>query len=345
MARVFDLPETKGVFQIKGKATGVSKDKFYNEKKTKTGKTMRTSNFGVEYDKDKTLFVNVQGYEQDNVFFYKRGDKTKNIKGETEKVSWYDRFTFNKEGYNLIGMNVGLKKKVDENGNTVNDKHTVTDFDACKEIAENLKDNTSLFLKGSIDYSSFTDDKGTKRCSVKLMPNQISLCKDVDFAVEDFSPQSNFSQVIIFMGIEQEKENEKPTGRFVVLAKVVTYSNIEDVEFIIENPKLANLFKKNLKKYNAIKVNGNVVASVQTETVDDDDNWGEADAMEKVYAPTKREFIITGAKGSSIDKELYSEEKINEALAAINKARNAVDDFGDEDDWAEFDDDEELPFD
>ena len=81
-----------------------------------------------------------------------------------------------------------------------------------------------------------------------------------------------------------------------------------------------------------------MVSSVQTETVvDDDDNWGEEDAMEKVSAPVKREFIVTGAKGSTIDKELYTEANVAEAMAKIAQANKAENDFGgdDKDDWGE----------
>ena len=80
-----------------------------------------------------------------------------------------------------------------------------------------------------------------------------------------------------------------------------------------------------------------MVSSAQTETVvDDDDDWGEADAMEKVSAPVKREFIVTGAKGSTIDRELYTEANIAEANAKINQSNKAENDFGDDnDDWGE----------
>ena len=206
----------------------------------------------------------------------------------------------------------------------------------------NLKDGASVFIRGNLDYSSFTDDKGNKRTSTKLVPNQISLCSEVNFDDEKFEKQNDFNQVIIFMGIEQEKDdNDKPTGRFIVLAKIVTYSNIEDVQFIIEDKALANKFKKSLNPYNAIKVSGHMVSSTQTETVttDDDDNWGEEDSMEKVSAPTKREFIITGAKGSSIDKELYTEENVTEAIAKIKNANKAEESFGSDsnDDWGSAD--------
>lgn len=335
--RLFDLPETKGSFQLKGIVSGTEKDGFYKEIKTKSNKDMRMVNFGVEYAEGSTLYVNLQGMEQENVYFSKKAEN-KGDKPEIAKVPWSDRFSYNREGFRLIGKNIGVKKKVDETGKTVNDKKVMTDFDACKEVNENLKDGVSVFIRGGLDYSSFFDNNGNKKSSTKLIPNQISLCADVDFADENFTQQNDFNQVIIFMGIEQEKVDDKPTGRFIVAAKIVTYNNIEDVEFIVENKELASKFKKALKPYNAIKVSGHMVSSAQTETVvDDDDDWGEADAMEKVSAPVKREFIITGAKGSTIDKELYTEANVAEATAKIAQANKAENDFGgdDKDDWGE----------
>ena len=335
--RLFDLPETKGSFQLKGIVSGTEKDGFYKEIKTKSNKDMRMVNFGVGYAEGSTLYVNLQGMEQENVYFSKKAEN-KGDKPETAKVPWADRFSYNREGFRLIGKNIGVKKKVDETGKTVNDKKVMTDFDACKEVNENLKDGASVFIRGSLDYSSFFDNNGNKKSSTKLIPNQISLCADVNFDDENFTQQNDFNQVIIFMGIDQEKVDDKPTGRFVLSAKIVTYSTIEDVEFIVENKDLATKFKKSLKPYNAIKVSGHMVSSVQTETVvDDDDNWGEEDAMDKVSAPVKREFIITGAKGSTIDKELYTEANVAEAMAKIAQANKAENDVGgdDKDDWGE----------
>ncbi len=333
--RIFDLPETKGSFQLKGIVTGAEKDKFYKEIKTRSNKDMRIVNFGVTYDEDSTLYVNIQGMEQENVYFSKKSEK-KGEKAETVKVPWMDRFTYNREGFRLIGKNIGVRKKIDNEGKTVNDKKILTDFDACKEINDNLKDGASVFIKGNLDYSSYLDNAGNKRTSTKLVPNQISLCKDVDFTDEKYEQQNDFNQVIVFVGIEQEKENDRPTGRFIVLAKIITYNNIEDVEFIIENKELANRFRKSLKPYYSIKVSGHMVTSIQTETIEDDDEWGEEDAMEKVSTPIKREFIITGAKGSTLDKDTYTEENVMEAISKIHKANKAESDFGDSDDeWGE----------
>lgn len=336
--RLFDLPETKGAFQLKAIVTGMEKDKAYKEIRTKSNREMRMLNFGATYEDGKTLYINLQGMEQENVYFSKRAEK-KGDKPETAKVPWADRFTYNREGFRLIGKNIGVKKKIDSEGKTVNDKKVLTDFDACKEIKDNLKDGSSVFIRGNIDYSSFVDNNGNKKTSTKLIPNQVSLCADIDFNDEKFEKQNDFNQVIIFMGIEQEKsDNDKPTGRFIVLAKIVTYSNIEDVEFVIEDTSLANKFRKSLKPYNAIKVSGHMISVTQTETVENDDEWGEEDKIEKVSAPTKREFIITGAKGSSIDKELYTEENVMEAIAKIRNANKTEESFGStSDDWGNVD--------
>lgn len=341
--RLFDLPETKGAFQLKGKVSGTQKDSFLKEIKTKSNKDMRMINFGVEYTEGSTLYVNMQGMEQENVYFSKRAEN-KGDKPDVVKVPWADRFTYNREGYKLIGKNIGAKKKIDKDGKEVNDKKTLTEFDACKEVSDNLKDGNSVFIRGRLDYSSMTDDNGNKKHFTKLVPDQISLCGDVDFADEKFTQQNDFNQVIIFMGIEKEvDDNGADTGRFVVQAKIVTYGTIEDVELIIEDSKLANMFRKNLKAYNAIKVSGHMVTATQTETVTDEDSWGEEDSLEKVSAPTKREFIITGAKPSTIDKELYTKENVEEAIGKINKANKAENDFGSDskEDWGEVSEDDE----
>lgn len=350
--RIFDLQETKGNFQIKGIVSGTKKDDFYKESKTKTGKPRRVAKFRVEYNTDEALTVSLSGMEQANVYFSKRAEK-QGEKSLVEKVAWHDRFSFSKDGFRLIGCNIGITKKIDADGKEVNDKKTLTDFDACAEIGKNLKDDVSVYVKGNIDYSSFNDDEGNKRSSIKLEPSQISLCSPVDFKDEKYKQANDFNQVIIFMGIDKEKDDkDKETGRFVVSAKIVTYSTIEDVEFIIEDNKLAQMFRKNLKPYYAIKVSGHIVSSIQTENVSDDDEWGEADAMTKILNPVKREFIITGAKGSTVDKELYTKDKVDEALEKIALSKKAESDFGidtSDDDWgsaADIDDsnDEDEPW-
>ena len=322
--RLFNLPETKGSYQLRGIVSGTSSDRFYQNGKTNTGKEKRNVNFGVEVEKGKTLYVSMQAFPRDEVFFYSSKDK------KTERVKWVERHTFNKEGYRLIGTSVGLTKVVGADGNMKNDNKTLVEFDACDYIGKNLKDDMSVFVKGGIEFSSFPSDYGSLRRMTKFVPNQISLCKaPIDFDDEKFEAQHDFTQTIVFMGVEQEKENDKATGRFIVSAKIVTYSTIEDVMFIITDSKLANMFKKNLKPYTAINVWGKIDATTLTEETESDDCWGESNAMTKVSAPTRRELVITGADPKTIDNTVYTQTEMENAMVKIKNAQNAQNDFGD----------------
>lgn len=153
--RLFNLPETKGNFMIKGVVKGTKKDNFYTEKQTRTGKEMRIVNFGLEYDEGRDLYIGFTGIEQEKVYFYKKPEE-KGKKGTSQPVSWANRFKFaedpKNEGFRLIGKNLGLTKVTNEKGEQVNDKKVLTDYDACAEIRNNLKDGESVFVKGSISY-------------------------------------------------------------------------------------------------------------------------------------------------------------------------------------------------
>jgi len=350
MARIFELQETKGTFQVRGLVNGVARQNFYTAKKTKTGKDFRAVNFGCAYDDQKSVYMSMNGMPQQNVYYSKRDPKTN--KTETKQVDWANRYKFNADGFRMIGVNLGLVKTTDSDGKAVNDKKTMHQFDACDYIKANLKDNTSVFIRGNLDFSSYLDGENNIRRSIKYIPSQISLCQDVDFSKYDDDknkPIHNFTQVIVFTGIEKEKEDDKDTGRFVVSAKIVTYSDIVDTQFIITDAKLAALFKKNLKPYNAIEVSGRIEVSHSVEEVSEEDCWGEKNAMDAVSAPTKTELIITGAKPSTIDRETYTEKNVTDAIKKIRASKTAEQNFSgkantdtDTSGWGEdFDDDDD----
>jgi hypothetical protein len=346
--RIFELPETRGTFQCKGIINGVERDRFYTDKKTQTGKDFRAVYFGCEYDSKKSVPMNLNGMPQTDVYFSKRNQDGKT---ETKKVAWANRNKFNEDGFRMIGVNLGLTKTTDKDGKVVNDKKTMHSFDACEYIKKNMKDDMSVFVRGNVEFSSYTDKEGNIRRSTKYIPNQISLCKDVDFGEFDYvdnKPVHDFTQTIVYTGIEKEKENDKNTGRFVVSAKIITYSDIVDAQFFILDEKLAGLFKKNLKPYHAITVHGRVEVTHVVQEESSDDGWGEANAMNTVTAPTRTEMIITGATPSTIDKESYTEKNVAEAVKAIRTSKTAEQNFSgkanndddDSDDWGEADSDD-----
>lgn len=340
-----DLQQTRGNFTFRGIVTGTDKDSFYQEKKTKTtNKPFRAVSFGVEFDKDKRDYISLNGMEKDTVCFSKSETVDGKKKNTIEKVKWKDRFDFTKEGFGLIGIGLGLEK-VTENGKEVNKKETLVEFDACERIKNCLEDGQSVFVKGTIDYSSYDGKHYTK-----FVPQQISLCtKDIDFEDEKFEANHFFTQQIVFMGLEKDKEY-KDGNRFVVSAKVIGYSSIEDVEFVTYHTKLAKNLKA-LKPYTAITVFGdiNVNSSVDTVEEDEDDGWGSPNKMERNNSPFVRELVITGADPESIDTELYSEESVETAIAKLAANNKTNKEFGSskDDDWgsvsksSEDDDDDE----
>lgn len=325
--RIFDLPETKGSFQVKGVISGVESSRFYTSKKTKTNKDFRAVNFGCAYDDKKNIYMNMNGMPQNDVYFSKRNAETG--KTETKKVAWANRNSFNEDGWRMIGVNLGIEKTTDSEGKNVNLKKTMTPFDACGYIKDVMKDGMSTFIRGNIEFSSYMDKEGNTLRSIKYVPSQISLCKSVDFREynEENKPDHAFTHTILFVGIDKEKENDKDTGRFVVDAKIVTWSDIVRAQFIITDSKLAGLFKKNLKPYNAITVHGyiEVVHSVQEYT--EDDGWGQANTMATVTSSTKTEMVITGATPSTIDRDTYNEKNVSEAIKKVHNARVAEKNF------------------
>lgn len=354
--KIFELPQTKrGVFEVRGIVNGTESDRFFTEKRTKNGGEFVNINFGVEYDTGNTIYMTLNGMPRDKVYFSKRGDDGKT---ETKDVIWANRNKPQGDGWKLIGVNLGIVKTQDNDGKIVNDKKTMTEYDAVKYIHENLKDNSSVFVKGNVEYDSYMDKSGNIRRSVKYVPNQISLCgKDIDF--DEFNGENKkskhaFTQTIIFMGIDKERdENDKVTGRYVVNGKIVNYNNIQDVEYIITDDKLANLFRKNLKAYNAIEVFGRIEVTHSVETTEDD-GWGEANEMKRVTGATKVELLITGADPHTIDKDTYSKDNIEDAMKKIAANQKAKENFGesktsndDMEDWGSEDNDEsddEMPW-
>lgn len=337
--KIESVSPTKSTFQIRGKVFGTSKDKFYVDKKTTTGKPWRNISFGIQTNKHENVFVQFNGMEQEQVYFSGR-DSEKNV--DTVKVAWKDRFTFKKEGYRLIGVNCGLEKTTDDKGKEVNDKKMLTPFDAAKYVSEHLQDGMWVFVKGTMEYGHYTTSNGEVAHSVKLIPNQISLCQEHDFDEVDkdgngYSVVSDFTQFLVYTGIEKDQEQ---AGKFNLSAIIVNYNSLENAEFVVEDEKLAKNFKTRIKPYTGIKTWGKIKSVSITETVvseSGDDGWGEKNPMDRVNTPYKTIRVITGADPSSFNVTDYTESKIEKAMEeakALEKKEKRFESQSDkEDDW------------
>lgn len=317
------LQQSRGYFQARGIVNGVDRDSFYKEIITKSGKPMRMINFGLEIEKGKSIYISLNGMERDKVFFSKREDG----KTTTKDVKWSERNTFKEKDYRLIGVNLGLEKVLGSDGSSQNKKMTLVEFDACKYINERLEDGMSVFVRGSIEYSTYKE-----KHQIKFVPQQISLCKDIDFEDEKYEPIAAFEQDIVLTGITKNKDD----GNFVLSAKTIGYNSVEDVEMKMEGrlEKLAKNLKKN-SDFVAMRVSGNIAVTQNTEEVEDDedDEWGDPNPMKSTYAPTTRELFVVHVDKDTVDKELYSEEEIEQAIAKAKSAEQAKNDFGDDGEW------------
>lgn len=316
------LQQSRGYFQARGIVNGVDRNSFYKEIVTKSGKPMRMINFGLEVEKGKSIYISLNGMERDKVFFSKREDG----KTTTKDVKWSERNTFKEKDYRLIGVNLGLEKVLGSDGNSQNKKMTLVEFDACKYINEYLEDGMSVFVRGSIEYSTYEG-----KHQIKFVPQQISLCKDIDFEDEKYEPVAAFEQDIVLTGITKNKDD----GNFVLSAKTIGYNSVEDVEMKMEGrlEKLAKNLKKN-SDFVAMRVSGNIAVTQNVEEVeDDDDEWGDPNPMKSTYAPTTRELFVVHVDKDSVDTELYSEEEIEQAIAKVKNAKQSKDDFGDDSEW------------
>lgn len=345
--RLINIPETKkNYFTVRGKVTGVAKDNFYRENKTRNGNTVKVINFGVTYDTNATIYMELTAFKQDNVYFYKKGETSK-------AIPWANRNKFHEDGWSLIGTTIGLAQETDENGKTKNVNITLANYDAVDYLRENLKDGMDVLVKGKTEYSSFINKEGNTVRKRTYVPTEIrSTYKPVDFDAEDYQPLHTFTQEIVFQSIDQEKDmDDKPTVRFILEANVVGYNSIENVSYIVENKAMATAFRKLLKPYNSIVVSGDIVEKVSVEHVKSDSPWGEF-AKPKINRSATRELIITEVDDESQDNDKYNKNDFEAALKRIQNAKTAESNFGgstkkavdveaDEDDaWG----DDDLPF-
>jgi hypothetical protein len=305
------LPQTRGFFKLRGKATGLDREKAFTYKEFDSGSARNALSFGVQTSENSTVFVNVEGYKNKEAYLFKRSE-VKGQKGEQKKVPWSQRYEHTEDGFNPIGVSVGLEK--DEEGKNLTE--TLLDFDAAKRVKELLEDNQSVFVRGDLDYSSFRKENGDLIRNKKFLAKNVYNSKDVDFEAEDFKETADFKQKIVFTGINKVEGSEE--GKFTVEAKIITYSSIEDTEFIVYNTKLANQFRKALKPYQAIEVWGDILNKVETEDVEEEsDVWGEEDSFKRITNNYIRELVITGADPSTIDKETFTQEIVDEAILKL----------------------------
>lgn len=330
--RIFDLPETKGEFKARGIVKGTSKDKFYQLKTTAKGKPKRILKFELQVQEDGSkVYCELSPTVMDNVYFYKQGDKKAGIKGVSKAIPFDNRNSFKEEGFDPIGIKVGLEQYIDDKGSLKNKNVSMFDYDGVEYLSKTLQEDIGVFVKGKTEFSSYINGTtGDKVRMTKFIPNQISgVTSDINFEDEKFLSVNDFVQTIVFMGAEMD-ESDPEDKKGVISSKIIGYSTIEDVEFIVRDAKIFKTFKKNLKPYTAVKVFGKIHNKVEKEIVEDD-GWGTSNnSFEHKGNSFTKELLILGADPSTIDKDTYSKALLEEAIELVKASKKAQENYGDE---------------
>ena len=76
--RVFDLKQTASTFQLRGIVTGTKGKQFYANGDTKNGGKWNAIEFGVTVNTGKNVYVKINGFPRNEVYYYKRGENGAN---------------------------------------------------------------------------------------------------------------------------------------------------------------------------------------------------------------------------------------------------------------------------
>lgn len=314
------IKQTKGTFEARGVLFNMKAENAFKELKTRNNKQMRMCNLGLRLSDSEVMFLSLNGTEQDFVYFSKQGKKGE--KPETEKVEWAKRERFTKDGYRLIGMGLALHK--DEETKKNEEVKTFTQFDAIEYIHENAEDGMSVFVKGTIEFTSFEDknNKGEFRKMTKFIPTNIYLAGEpIDFQNEKFEKMADFAQPVIYNGVRREAVGDTGTFKYLLDVATVSYKSYEEVPLDCTEV-IASAMKDKMKVNQGITVTGKIESTqvVETETVE---VWGEKSTVGKPKNTGRVILKVTGARPETINTEDYTKKIVDEYRTAVEEEKKS----------------------
>ena len=299
------LTATKGTFEARGKLFNVKSERAFsvNDKGN-----WRTCNLGLRIADGEVLFFQVKGGPKQEVYLSKQSDK-KGEKPETKKVSWDDRFKAQKNGFRMMGVNLGLVKGDDGK----NEITSLTEWDAWDYLKENAKDDMSVFISGDIEFSSYEKDGEIKKMK-NLIAKKIYLATDeIDFQSEKFEKKAGFSQTGIIVGRHKEAE------QFYLEIGYVGWATYEVVDLECTQV-IYDILAKNVKPFNALTLTGVIKTSQNVDKVSDE-VWGEKSDVGVPKSTAKTVLFVTGARPDTIDKETYTNKIVDNWLDLVERSR------------------------
>lgn len=200
------LEQTRSTFRAIGKVTGVDRDNFYKsgivERGKNEGKEYRSLRFGVKTSPTQTIYVQMFGMEQDQVYVYDNKIK----KGGMVD---YDEFMDKQEAWAEEGK-VTFDSTVNLTTTGRKDpKSHLLKFDNIDLIYELLSNGMSVYVSGNITRSSYENQSGETVNQTNNDLTQILLVDDIDFDSDKFREYAVFTEEFVLTDTEIDKEQEK----------------------------------------------------------------------------------------------------------------------------------------
>lgn len=302
------IVQTRAMFEVSGKLFNLKSEKAFsvNDKGN-----WRTANLGLRISDSEVMFIQIKGGERKEVYLSKPG-KNKGDKGEVTHVEWKDRFKAQRDGFKVMGVNLGLVKGEDGKNVLV----SMTEWDAWEYLKENAKDDMDVFITGDIEYSSYVKEGETEvRHNQNFVAKKIYLSTNpIDFQSEKFEKRAGFSQNAIILNRINEKE------QYFLEVGYVGYGSYETVALQCTQVMYDAIKSKNVRPYNSITLTGVLKTSQEVEQVKTEDTWGEKSTVGVPKSTAKTVLFVDGARGETLSKDTYTQKMIEKYLSDIQEA-------------------------
>lgn len=305
-----EIPAMYGDFNVRGKVEVLNKENFISQ--TKNQKERRSLTIGLRTAKNNLIYIAMNGFEQNEVYFVKRDEETK--KSETKVIPWSDRLDFDMEGFAPMSrVDIGVEQTVTADGKKENVRHTLIMFDALKEIYDHVNVGDELRIRGNVSVESYKDKNGETKNSVRLNPSAIyKLVSPLDFDAEDFAETNVMNQTIIANDIEIDEK----TNRGVISGKVIGNKRTGVIEITVLEDKTNELkmIQRRVQEYPfmAFRVQARIANESNATPVEEvSDFWGFATKTEKRES-SRTIYQYVGIVNDSQDIDTYTEENIKE---------------------------------
>lgn len=299
------LKETKGSFEVRGKLFNVKSENAF---KVNDKGNWRTVNLGLRISDSEVMYFKIAGGEKKEVYLSKRSEK-KGEKPEVKKVDWSDRKKESRNGWQPMGVNIGLEKGEDGKNKII----SLTEWDAYDYLKETLQDDMSVFVSGNIEYSTYTDKDNNVKKNQNFVAKKIYLAtEEIDFQSANFEKLAGFAQTFVFLGGKEEK------GQAFLDCGFVGFGSFENVMVETTKEMLDILRSKGMKKNWAVTFTGVLKTSTDVTEVKTD-TWGEESKVGTNKTPAKTSLFVTGARGESLDKETYQQKYVDKYLSLLEE--------------------------